>query len=99
MKVTNESLKIIIDICQKVVNFYRDEMKINLDLSKLTESEMNFIYFKGYCSIQYEDNNPNVLKINDKRLFEYNPNFKYYQCDTNDNTLNTAIKQAFKSIT
>ena len=98
MKVDNETLNFIINNLQQVVDYYRSEKGMVINIADLSEAEKNHIYFKAYCSIKYEDDNLNVAKVNGVRLFERNEDLQYHLCGTNDNTLATAINKAFEYV-
>ena len=63
------------------------------------EGKMFQTWHKVYASIKYGDDNQNVAKKADgTRLFKRNPEYNYYPCDTNDNTLSTGLKKIFDLI-
>lgn len=93
MKVTKEiylqmkkDLKIVLDHYLYVHN-------VNFNTGDIPESTYFNLWHIVYSNRRYELN-PNIIFVNDKRLLEYNPEFEYYPCNTNDNTLYTALKKA-----
>ena len=93
MKVTgNDLLKMRADI--KILVDYLTEGKGFKNPSITT---MHDVWFNVYANRRYEDSHPMVIKIEGKRLLEQDKNFDLYPCDTNDNTIETALKAIFGS--
>lgn len=67
---------------------------------KLNEKTASDLWFKTWCSIAYDDNNPNVLRNESgMRLFAHNPRFELYPCNSDDQTMKAAYKRIYKYIT
>ena len=48
---------------------------------------------------RYNDSNLNIRKgLDEKRLLEYNPDYEIYPCNTNDETLETALKYILEKL-
>lgn len=77
-----------------VVNYYFPHGKP----SELSIGNMHTLWFKVFCNRKYEYNNGNVIKIDGKRLMELDFDFTLYPCDSNDNTLQTALISIFKEM-
>lgn len=69
-----------------------------LKFGELKESDFYTLWHFVYCNRKYPESNKNVRLVNGKRLLSLDINFEYYPCDTNDNTLGTALKKAIKEI-
>jgi len=58
-----------------------------------------WLWHKLYMCISYPDDNPNVFrKADHSRLFKQDASFVLYPCDTNDDTLLTALVKALDQI-
>lgn len=64
----------------------------------LLNTNANQIHFFVFVNKTYPDSNPNVKFINGKRLFNINDSFELYPNDCNDTNIETAVKQALKTI-
>jgi hypothetical protein len=64
----------------------------------LTDSDIFAIWSFVYNNRKYTESNKNVKFIDGMRLLPLDIDFNYYPCDTNDNTLLTALKKAIKDI-
>jgi hypothetical protein len=62
-------------------------------------SDLHEIWFKVYANRKYEDSHPMVQKKNGKRVLKLDESFEMYPCDTNDNSLQTALIKLFKELT
>ena len=72
----------------------------NVDVSGVcTTGTMFLIWHKAYMNTVYDDSNPNVIKINGKRLIANNPKFAMYPDSSNDNHIETALKWIFGYLT
>ncbi len=60
-----------------------------------TEGLMRRVWYKTYCFATYGDDNPNAYH-NGKRVFEQRDDVELYPCDSNDDTLLTALRAIFK---
>src|SRR5574344_1237893 len=98
MKATTEQQKTIKEIVLKTLEYYI--VKQNKNRSKIIEAikkdtlnlDLEKIYFKGFCSIKFDDENKNVLKLeNGQRLFKYNCDFDYYLGNLNDKNVNSVL--------
>lgn len=98
MKATTEQQKTIKEIVLKTLEYYI--VKQNKNRSKIIEAikkdtlnlDLKQIYFNGFCSIKFEDENINVLKLeNGQRLFKYNCDFDYYLGNLNDKNVNSVL--------
>jgi len=99
MKVTEVEFQKMKADLKVVFDYYRNVHGITFNgIKYIPESSyFNFLCIV-YANKRYTDDNRNVKFINGKRLFEYDETFEYYLCDTNDNTLYTALKKAVKEI-
>lgn len=93
MKVSIENIEKMKQYINTVLNYYKVDTT-----NKIDENQYFFVWGKVSDSIRYQDSNRNVLKIDDKRIFEYDPNFNYYIDGTNDKSLFTALKSVFNSL-
>ena len=62
-------------------------------------SDMHDIWFKTFVNRNYEDSHPMVKKREGKRVLSFDPNYELYPCDTNDNSIQTALIKIFKELT
>ena len=56
------------------------------------------LWHKVYCNKTYTADNPNVIMTRQGRLLRYDPEFSMYPCNTNDDTLKTALIKAITEI-
>ena len=98
MKATTQQQETIKKIVLKTLDYYI--IKQNKNRSEIIEAikkdslnlNLKQIYFNGFCSIKFDDENINVLRLeNGQRLFEYNCNFDYYLDNLNDENINTVL--------
>ena len=68
------------------------------DLDNLEIWQKHDIWFRTYANRKYPDNHPYIYKKNGKRVLEQDLNYELYPCDTNDNTIETAINWIIKNI-
>ena len=98
MKVTKD---VYVDIEQRVskaLPYLLPKDKGTITIDRFTDSDLMHVWFRTATSASFDDTNPNVLRDADgKRLFEYDFNYPLYPCDTNDITMQTAIRKAIKS--
>jgi hypothetical protein len=105
MKISNEVFEQIKKDIEKLFQYYN---LMNLNYEKLDSKDFfntwHRLYINIYSPTECNINgkleiNPNIDFLpNGQRLFEYNPNFEFYPCNTNDSTLLTALKKAVKQI-
>jgi len=67
-------------------------------INELSIGNMWNVWFNTFESINYPDNNPNVIFVNGVRLFSQNPDYILYPCNSIDNTLQTALIAIFKEL-
>jgi hypothetical protein len=98
MKATTEQQKTIKEIVLKTLDYYIK--KQNKNRSKIIEAikkdtlnlTLRQLYFNGSCSIKFDDENVNVLKLEDgQRLFNYDSNFDYYLGNLNEDNVNSVL--------
>jgi len=90
MKVTKEVREQMKSDIKTVLDFYLPNYPNYLDLSV---RDYYTIWSWVWMNKKYDDSNGNVRFTKDgNRLFEYNPDFEIYPCNTNDKTLETALK-------
>jgi len=81
-----------------VLDYYYNIHGVTFNYIDIPESTYYNLWNIVYANKRYTDENKNVKFINGKRLFEYDETFKFYPCDTNDNTLLTALKKVIKEL-
>ena len=94
MKATNEQQKTIKEIVIKTLNYYIKKQNKNRSeiIEAIKNSDLQHIYLNGVCSIKFNDDNINVLKLEDgERLFTQDSNFDYYLDNLNDAHVNTVL--------
>ena len=98
MKATKEQQKTIKEITLKTLDYYIKKQNKNRSeiIAAIKKDSLNLdlkqIYLNGVCSIQFNDENINVLRLEDgQRLFDYNSNFDYYLGNLNDENINTVL--------
>lgn len=105
MKATTEQQKTIKEIVLKTLDYYI--AKQNKNRSKIIEAikkdtlnlDLKQIYLNGVCSIRFNDENINVLKLEDgQRLFNYDSNFDYYLGNLNDDNVNSVLNSIRKEL-
>ena len=69
-------------------------------ISDLTVYDLNNIWFMTWCNRTYPDNHPMVIKINGQRILSFIDRDEYdlYPCNTNDNTIFTALNKILKNL-
>ena len=56
------------------------------------------LWFKVYANRTYPSDNPNVQFVGHGRLLRYDPEFKQYPDDTNDDTIKTALLKVCREL-
>lgn len=96
------TMKVNDNIFQKMISDLRIIIKAynidSLQYSELSVSDFFTIWHFVYSNRRYSNDNRNVKFVDGKRILEQDNNFEYYPCDTNDNTLLTALKKAVNII-
>lgn len=63
-------------------------------VEKPTDTDLWRMWHWIHEEIAYDNSHP---RFDDhKRIFEYDPNHSLYPCDTNDKTMTTALRKAYK---
>ena len=95
-KTTREMMKQDI----KVVLFHLAEQSdISVKEIDFTIPLIHSLWFKTVCSKSYDISNPNcITKENGERLLKLNEKYELYPCNTNDTTIETALKSIFFEI-
>jgi hypothetical protein len=86
---------------EKIIQYHAKKQNIILsknDIDSLPISVMHNLWYQVSINIKFDNNNANVIFIDGKRLFEQNDKFDYYIDNTNDKTIETALKLVFKKI-
>jgi hypothetical protein len=95
-------MKINDNVLQKMISDLRVVIKAyNLDSLKYTElsiSDFFTMWHFVYNNRRYLNDNRNIKFVEGKRILEHDDDFEFYPCDTNDDTLLTALKKAVKII-
>jgi hypothetical protein len=98
MKATTEQQKTIKEIVLKTLEYYIAKQNKNRSeiIEAIKKDTLNLtlrqIYFNGSCSIKFDDENINVLKLEDgQRLFKHNCNFDYYLGNLNEDNVNSVL--------
>ena len=65
---------------------------------ELSIGNMHNVWFKCFANRNYPNDNGNVIFIEGKRLLEQDITYSLYPCDSNDNTLQTALISIFKEL-
>ena len=81
-----------------VLDYYKDLYGITFDNIEIPVSTYFNLWHSVYANKRYTNDNKNVNFVEGKRLFELDESFEYYPCDTNDDTLLTALRKAIKEI-
>ena len=105
MKISNEVFEQMKKDIEKLFQYHN---LINIEFSKLDSKDLYNTWHRLYTNIysptecringKLEINTNIDFLPNGKRLFEYNPKFEYYPCDTNDSSLLTALKKVVKQV-
>ena len=101
MKATNEQKETIKKIVLKTLDYYIKKQNKNRSeiIAGIKNLDLQQIYLNGVCSIRFNDDNINVLKLEDgQRLFDYNSNFDYYLGNLNDNNVNSVLNSIRKEL-
>lgn len=69
-----------------------------IGISELSIGNMHNVWFKVFSNRKYDDKNPNVIFIDGVRLLSYDEHYELYPCDSNDNSLQTALISIFKEL-
>lgn len=67
-------------------------------INELSIGNMHNIWFKTFANRKYDDLNGNVIFVNGKRLLKQDDLYSLYPCDTNNNSLQTALILIFKQL-
>lgn len=105
MKATTQQQETIKKIVIKTLNYYITKQNKNRSeiIASIKKDSLNLdlkqIYLNGCFSIQFSDENINVLRLEDgKRLFAEDSNFDYYLGDLNDAHVNTVLNSIRKEL-
>ena len=105
MKATKTQQEKIKEIVTKTLDYYikKQNKKRSEIIEAIKKDTLNLglkqIYFNGFCSIKFNDENINVLKLEDgQRLFNYDSNFDYYLGNLNDDNVNTVLNIVRKEL-
>jgi hypothetical protein len=101
MKVSTQSIEFMQESLEKIIQYHAKKQNIILsknDIDSLPISVMHNLWYQVSINIKFDNNNANVIFIDGKRLFEQNDKFDYYIDNTNDKTIETALKLVFKKI-
>ena len=98
MKATKQQQETIKKIVLKTLDYYIKKQNKNrsaiIELIKKDSLNLDLkqIYLRGCFSIQFDDENINVLRLeNGQRLFKYNCDFDYYLGNLNDKNVNSVL--------
>ena len=74
--------------------------KLNLSVDRVVDSDtpmatVHGLYTKTVYCHKYPSNTPNAL-INNERVFEYDKDYKFYPCNSNDDHISTMLKKILK---
>jgi hypothetical protein len=101
MKVSKIELEKMKSDLRVVLNHYNKVHNISFegfDVFDIPDSICFNLWTIVYSNRRYGNDNSNVIFVNNTRLLEYDENFVFYPCNTNDNTLLTALKKAIKEL-
>lgn len=97
MKVTQIEFEKMKADLRVVFNYYKTIHNISFKgINDIPVSTYFNLWHIVYANKKYTDDNRNVIFVNGERLFKFDDYFEYYICDTDDNSLLTALKKAFK---
>ena len=91
MKISKKSLHIMADYMGRCL----DHLKIDKK-EKWLRGVMDQLWFKTWLNVNYNDDNPNVIFIDGKRLFKQDSSLQLYPDDCNDEHMKTAFKYILK---
>jgi len=83
--ITKNKMKKDIEV---ICNYY-----LKKEVKELRIGDLFNIWNKVYCNRHYSNDNPNVVLIDNIRLLPMDFSIDFYPCNTNDNTLQTALIQ------
>ena len=96
MKVTKEVLEQMKSDIKTVLDYY---LVVKPKFEDLYKSDYFTIWSWVWMNRRYNDSNLNVRKgLDGKRLLEYNPDYEIYPCNTNDETLETALRSILEKL-
>ena len=96
MKATTEQQQTIKEIVLKTLDYYIK--KQNKNRSQII-ADLQQIYLNGVCSIRFNDENINVLRLEDgQRLFTQDSTFDYYLGNLNDAHVNSVLNSIRKEL-
>lgn len=96
MKVSQDVLIKMKSDIEVILNHYN---LINIKYEDFSTTDIFNIWSIVYANRKYNENNSNVIfTSNDVRLLERDLTFEWYPCDTNDNSLETALRKVLKEI-
>ena len=95
MKIDKNTLQIMTNDIKVIIDHKK------LDVNLLDVNELNYLWFATYCNRTYSDDNKNVFKDSSgNRVLSYidRENYDLYPCNTNDNTIYTALNVILKTL-
>lgn len=97
MKVSKEQIQIMRNDIAVVVDYLKGQGKLT-DAQLSDANVMYQIWGIVNSNRKFDDTNKNVIKVNGQRLLPQNEDHVFYIGDTNDTTIITALKEAFKHL-
>ena len=85
-------------------NRMKNDIKVICDyffpkgINELSIGNIWNVWQKTFENRKYHETNGNVVSIEGKRLLTQDLNYELYPCNTNDNTLQTALISIFKEL-
>lgn len=105
MKATTEQIQKIKEVIIKTLDYYikKQNKKRSEIIEAIKKDTLNLdlkqIYFNGFCSIKFDNENINVLRFeNGERLFPHDNNFDYYLGNLNDENINSVLNLIRKEL-
>ena len=105
MKATKQQQKTIKEIVLKTLDYYIKKQNKNRSqvIDAVKKDTLNLtlkqIYLNGSFSIQFNDDNINVLRLEDgQRLFAEDSNFDYYLGNLNEDNVNAVLNSIRKEL-
>lgn len=96
MKYPQEQYEKLVKDLPKLLEFYGLDTEA---ISNLSVGQLHTVHCRLFQQKNYTDDNANIKFVDGVRLFDMDESFKLYPDGCNDDHIETAMKNAIKSIT
>jgi hypothetical protein len=97
MKIDNRTFENMLKDIKAILPYYL--VRKQTELSEITIGTMYDIWFYVHANRTWDSRDVRIFRTElGERVLSFNRDFDYYPCDTNDDTLGTALKKIMNQI-